>query len=313
MQLPSSLTDAIETIVQKMSPAVLRKARESLSQTYRQHGTSFSIFKDEAQSLSYLATRLPATYAAVSQVLERLPILSTCKHWLDLGSGPGTASLAAIHSLSNMEKLTLIEQSSDAIVLGKQLTIGYSIFQNADWICQSLPGPIPDADVAIASYALGEMQSPLTVIEDWWKSKTPLFIVIEPGTPAGFALIKKIRGHLISLGACLVAPCPHSLVCPMKEVDWCHFSVRLERSRLHRYLKEGSLGYEDEKYSYIVASRTPFSGLKEARILRHPQKNSGHVRLTLCDIDGNWKEKVVTKKDKEFYKKARGADWGDLF
>ena len=129
----------------------------------------------------------------------------------------------------------------------------------------------------------------------------------------GFALIQKAREHLISLGASLIAPCPHSLACPIKKTDWCHFSVRIERNRLHRYLKDGSLGYEDEKYSYLVVSRVAVSFPKEARILRHPQKNSGHVRLTLCDTDGNEKEKVITKSNKECYKRARHVDWGDGF
>lgn len=313
MQLPLDLINAIEAIVQKSSPAVLRKARESLSQTYRQQGTSRSIFKDEAQSLSYLAARFPATYGAVTQVLERISVPFICKHWLDLGSGPGTASLAALYAGLNIEKITLIEQSPEAIALGKQLAANSSIFKNAEWICRSLPCSLPSADVAIASYALGELSHPSLLILDWWKSETPLLILIEPGTPTGFNLIKKVRDQLISLGAFILAPCPHGLACPMKGNDWCHFSARVDRSRLHRYLKEGSLGYEDEKYSYLVVSRTDFSQNKQARVLRHPQKNSGHVRLTLCDIDGQWKEKVITKSNKEVYKKARHSEWGDVF
>lgn len=311
MQLPSNLIDAIEKIVQKMPPSVLRKARETLSKTYREKGGSQSIFKDEAQSLSYLATRFPATYSTVVQVLSRIKIPFSCTHLLDLGSGPATASLAAIHTLPNIEKITLIEQSREAIALGKQLSSSYDVFQNANWICQPLPLSLPSADLAILSYSLGELPSPSSLIEEWWKSDIPMLVIIEPGTPTGFALIKKIRQQLISLGAFLIAPCPHSFVCPMKENDWCHFSSRIERTRLHRSLKEGSLGYEDEKYSYLVVSKKNHSAIKEARILRHPQKNSGHVRLTLCDVDGHWKEKVITKSTKELYKQARHADWGD--
>jgi ribosomal protein RSM22 (predicted rRNA methylase) len=312
MQLPTHLAEKIENLLQKAPASILRKAQEALSRTYRQQGSSRSIFQDEAQSLAYLAARLPATYAAVSQVLQKLELPIPCHHWLDLGSGPGTASLAAIHALP-LQKITLIERSKEAIALGKQLGDNHSVFREAEWLCRSLPCPLPRADVAIASYVLGELEAPLELVEAWWKSEIPIFIVVEPGTPRGFQLIKKIRTQCLLKGSYLLAPCPHSFDCPMKEGDWCHFSARIERSRLHRYLKEGTLGYEDEKYSYLVLSRVDFLSQKQARILRHPQKNSGHVRLALCDVDGQRKEKVVTRSNKEFYRKIRDAEWGDPF
>lgn len=313
MQLPSDLSAAIDLIIQQSPPKALLKARQALSDTYRKHETSRSIFQDEAQRLVYLAVRFPAIYAAATQIFQRVPLLSSCLHWLDLGSGPATVSLAAIYAFPHIERITLIERSPEAIALGKQLSANLSPRQNREWICQSLPSSLPKADVAIASYVLGELGSWQKVIEDWWKSETPFFIVIEPGTPTGFHLIRKIRDQVLSLGAHLLAPCPHSFSCPMRGEDWCHFSVRLERSRLHRYLKEGSLGYEDEKYSYLVVSRLQPSLEPKARILRHPQKNSGYVKLTLCDTDGAWKEKIVAKGNKEFYRKARHSEWGDDF
>jgi ribosomal protein RSM22 (predicted rRNA methylase) len=313
MQLPSYLSDTIDQMVQKMSPKSLKKARESLSETYRAQRTSNSIFQDEAQSLVYLAARFPATYAAAAQVFQRIPLSFSCHHILDLGAGPGTASLAALDFFPSIEKVTLLEKNSNAIALGKQLMAQFSSSKQIEWIPASLPHALPSADLAIFSYALGELETPLKAIEDWQKSDIPFLIVIEPGTPTGFHLIKKVREQLLNGGFHLLAPCPHHLPCPMRPGDWCHFSIRIERSRLHRYLKEASLGYEDEKYSYLVVSRFDPLASPQARILRHVQKNSGHVRLTLCDVDGNWKEKVVTKSNKEFYRKARHSEWGDTF
>ena len=37
--------------------------------------------------------------------------------------------------------------------------------------------------------------------------------------------------------------------------DWCHFSQRLARSRDHMLLKDASVPFEDERYSYVVATR----------------------------------------------------------
>ena len=91
--------------------------------------------------------------------------------------------------------------------------------------------------------------------------------------------------------------------------DWCHFAARLARSSTHRQAKGGTLGYEDEKFSYVIMSKNE-NGFSGARILRHPIKNKGHVSLKLCTQEGLC-ERTISKKDKELYKKARKLEWGD--
>lgn len=110
----------------------------------------------------------------------------------------------------------------------------------------------------------------------------------------------------------IIAPCPHLSECPaFKNQDWCHFSVRVQRTSLHRMLKDGEKGHEDEKYSYlIVAKNSPQT--YNARIVRHPEIHSGHLKLTLCTKNG-FEGKIYSKKDKEKYKKAKKAAWGDRF
>jgi ribosomal protein RSM22 (predicted rRNA methylase) len=79
-------------------------------------------------------------------------------------------------------------------------------------------------------------------------------VVIEPGTPRGAGAIRTIREELLAAGAHMLAPCPAAMPCPLAAPDWCHFAARVERSSLHRRIKEGALGYEDEKYSYVCAT-----------------------------------------------------------
>jgi ribosomal protein RSM22 (predicted rRNA methylase) len=304
MQLPEDLQLAIERILSETSQTSLKKARESLSQDYREG--RISPFSDESKRLAYLGARMPATYAAIYKVLQNL---SLSGHLLDLGAGPGTASWAASELFPFLEKITLIEKSSEAIQLGRTLAQGRPLLEKAAWLCRSLSESIPTADAAILSYVLGELNDPLSVVKACWNA-APLLILIEPGTPKAFELMRKIRQNLISLNAHLIAPCPHSLSCPIQGKDWCHFSARIERTRLHRLLKEGSLGYEDEKFCYLVVSKNPGIPYPN-RIIRHPLKQSGHVRLTLCTERGTIEEKTISRKDKEFYRKARDADWGD--
>jgi ribosomal protein RSM22 (predicted rRNA methylase) len=91
--------------------------------------------------------------------------------------------------------------------------------------------------------------------------------------------------------------------------DWCHFSQRVQRTAEHRQLKGGSLGYEDEKFSYLVASRLALTPAK-SRIVRHPRKHTGFLHLNLCTPDG-LETRTVTKSQKPAYKVARQAEWGD--
>lgn len=96
--------------------------------------------------------------------------------------------------------------------------------------------------------------------------------------------------------------------------DWCHFAARVNRSALHRRLKEGQLGYEDEKYSYVAAAATghlarPASG----RIVRHPVFRKGIVSLQVCSRDDGLGPRLVSKRQGPAYRQARDAEWGDAW
>src|SRR5690606_24804933 len=107
----------------------------------------------------------------------------------------------------------------------------------------------------------------------------------------------------------LLAPCPHQASCPLALPDWCHFSRRVARSRLHRLVKNADVPWEDEKFIYLAASRQP-RGNADARVLAPPKLSSGRIDLKLCLPDGTAIEKLVSKRDGEVFRKARRLDWG---
>ena len=145
-------------------------------------------------------------------------------------------------------------------------------------------------------------------VEKLWKATNKLLVIIEPGTPAGFANILEIRKNILDVGGYIVAPCCCLGECPISKDDWCAFYARIARSSAHRQAKKGELGYEDEKFSYIAFSKIPVEN-KGERILRHPQINSGYVKVKVCGADGI-QEKTYSKKDKDIYKKVRKMDAG---
>ena len=108
----------------------------------------------------------------------------------------------------------------------------------------------------------------------------------------------------------MLAPCPHSGPCPLVGADWCHFPARLERSSLHRRLKDGALGHEDEKFSFVLATRDP-APTAHGRVLRHPVTRKGLVQLTVCRPDGTSGTEIVSKRSGSTYRHARGVGWGE--
>lgn len=319
MQLPLPLQTAIEHIVESMGMRQLIEAREELTNRYRQPIAGSQFMTTEAQRQSYVISRLPATYAALQsafaaiQERAQLPIKSI----LDLGAGPGTAMWAACENFPEIETITLIEKDRSLSDLGQRLAefSEQTVMHSANWQEGDLEKltHLPPHDLVVLSYSIGEL-SPERIqplIDLCWKSTQQLLLIVEPGTPVGFERIRLIRSQLIDTGAHLIAPCPHHLACPMTGGDWCHFAARVERSSLHRKLKGGSLGYEDEKFSYVAATKTPFP-FPSSRILREPLRHSGHVVLKLCTPEGV-QNPTISKKMGELYKQARKADWGDAF
>jgi ribosomal protein RSM22 (predicted rRNA methylase) len=86
--------------------------------------------------------------------------------------------------------------------------------------------------------------------------------------------------------------------------------VRLPRSRAHLQAKGGSLGYEDEKFSYVVLARTP-ARQRPARVLAPPLVTKAGMRIKLCRPDGSAGIATFPRRDKAAYARVRRVGWGD--
>jgi len=147
------------------------------------------------------------------------------------------------------------------------------------------------------------------LLERAWQAARVALVIIEPGSPAGFAVVRNLRDHLLGLGARMVAPCPGEGLCPMPSGDCCHFGQRVERTSLHRRMKEGALGYEDEKFSYVALAKKEIRRA-EARIIRRPEHSPGLVQLVLCAGDQVRADRI-TRRNPVLFRAARKAEWGD--
>jgi len=202
--------------------------------------------------------------------------------------------------------VTLVEAEPEMVAAGRELAL-----PRARWIHGDLAAATGPAELVLASYVLGELDDARVegIAAQLWEQATDTVAFVEPGTPAGYRRILRARAAVIAADGSTVAPCPHDLPCPLPADDWCHFAIRLPRSKLHRRAKGAELGYEDEKFSYAVLSRTPVPKAA-ARIIRQPQIRSGHVHLVTSEPDGIH-QRTVSRKQGDRFREARGAAWGD--
>ena len=322
--LPESLRLAIETVVRDLPSRHVAAAASQLSTGYRAGAASAEAVSSQATRLAYLAVRAPATYAACHRVFRELiarqPSLRA-NSLLDLGAGPGTALWAASDVFPDLVEASCVEADGAFTALGQRVLIEAAATESdaasvqTAWTVGALPGALrmQRGDVVVASYALGELapDARRALVERAWAATGAALCVIEAGSQAGFAVVREARALLIELGAYIVAPCPHERACPLAPGDWCHFAERLPRSSTHRRLKGGDRGFEDEKYSYVIATREA-AGRAPSRVLHAPKRRGGHVHLTLC-AEAGVVQATPSRRDKVTYRRARKLRWGDAW
>jgi ribosomal protein RSM22 (predicted rRNA methylase) len=325
MELPREVRSVLEHELAVWTPKRLTAAASQLSERLRagtaSHTGRYSgaYLSSPADIAAYAAFRLPATFAATYssfvQLHHAVPMWYP-RTLLDVGAGPGPAMWAAVLVWPGLQKFTLCEREGAMIELGKKIAAQSELaaVTQATWckVDVTHSWDSPRSDVVVAGYVLEWIPEDIrtSVLSALWERTAGTLVLIEPGTPAGFSRIRQARDQLLALGAHSVAPCPHDLVCPMADQDWCHFSQRVARSRLHRQVKEGKLPYEDEKFSYVAMSRLQRMA-DGSRIIRHPRIGKGHIRFELCTRTGLAKA-TVTHKDRSLFRTARDLVWGSV-
>ena len=318
MQLPPQLVHAIALETAQHNLRSLTQAATELSEHYRSQRSASGMFM--ATAAHRLARR--RTHAGnvrgcrtVFTELRRLMPDRRIMSLLDLGTGPGTAGWAALEVFDEVQEITLVEQDAGWIRTGKSLACtGENVrLAQADWVHANVRAvtSFQAHDLVVSSYVLGEMapQVAREIVQAAWAAARTAIVIIEPGTMRGFELMRLLRGDLIALGGHVIAPCPHQDDCPMRLNDWCHFAQRFARASLHRRIKGGTLGYEDEKFSYIVVAKHLGQPVN-TRVVRHPLRHAGHTRLRLCTGDG-LQTITVMRSDNEHWQRARKIEWGE--
>jgi ribosomal protein RSM22 (predicted rRNA methylase) len=319
VELPAALRAAVARELEGVSRKGLAERAARTSAAYRAGRGSAGVIREAEDALAYALTRLPATYAACATVFEEAAVRAPGfrpVRMLDAGCGTAAASWAALEAWPELAVLAWLDASPN-------------FMQTAARLAAEGPGPLPRAerhrvdltaggadwpraDLVACSYALAEIpaERQAHVVGDLWGVCDGLLALVEPGTPAGFARLRAAREALVAAGAEILAPCPHTAACPIVEPDWCHFSVRLPRSRDHRLAKGAEVPFEDEPFAYVLAARPGLGAPAAARVLAPPRTSKPGIELKLCTPEG-LEQRFVAKRDKASHAVARRLGWGD--
>ncbi|MFI9624439.1 small ribosomal subunit Rsm22 family protein [Streptomyces sp. NPDC052042] len=316
-----ALRTALAALLDGLPPRQAAQAVDRLIANYRgTTPTHAPVLRDRSDVAAYAAYRMPATFEAVRSALDAFR--SAAPDWApathtDVGGGTGAASWAVAGAWEDV-RTTVLDWAEPALALGRELAgaSGIPALRAAEWRRERIGAglELAPADLVTVSYVLNELTAEVRAgLVDAVAAAATAVVLVEPGTPDGYARIIEARDRLVAAGLTVAAPCPHSGACPIEPgTDWCHFSARVSRSSLHRQVKGGSLPYEDEKFSYVVATRfetTP----AESRVVRRPQIRKGQVLLDLCTRDEALRRATVTKRHGELYRTARDVGWGDAW
>ncbi|MET9088991.1 small ribosomal subunit Rsm22 family protein [Streptomyces sp. NPDC004237] len=315
------LRAALSAVLDGLPPKQAASAVERLIASYRgATPTDAPILRDRADVVAYAAYRMPATFEAVRSALDAfadaVPDGWAPGSHVDVGGGTGAATWAVTDTWAGERPVTVLDWAEPALALGRELAAANPALRDAKWQRSRIGAAltIESTDLVTVSYVLNELdEASRTALVDAAAAAARAVVIVEAGTPAGYARIIEARDRLIAAGFHIAAPCPHSAACPIVPgTDWCHFSARVSRSSLHRQVKGGSLAYEDEKFSYVAATRFP-PVPAPARVVRRPQIRKGQVLLDLCEPDEQLRRTTVTKRHGDLYKAARDAAWGDAW
>ncbi|WP_065751477.1 small ribosomal subunit Rsm22 family protein [Bradyrhizobium paxllaeri] len=315
--LPAELKAALDGKLRGFSRSDAAGRAAAISKTYRDGGGSGTI-RSETDALAYALARMPATYAAVTASLNALVEIRpdfAPNSLLDIGAGPGTATWAAAEAFPSLQRFTLLDSNDALRTLALDLVADGFRLRDASYQRGEARAALANADTAdlvVASYMIGEIgdAEQRALAELMWAKTRDTLLVIEPGTPAGYARIIALRAQLIALGAHAAAPCPHDGPCPLQPPDWCHFTQRLQRSRAHKQVKGAELPFEDEKFSYVALTRAPVAR-RPSRVLAQPVVSKVEVTAKLCTPAGLSLTKVP-RRAKADYASARRWRWGDV-
>jgi ribosomal protein RSM22 (predicted rRNA methylase) len=343
LTLPDDLRAAIERMLAGVPAERWVRDAQALSERYRRPraASQGALAHGERDALAYAALIMPATYAqlygALAAVAARVPGWAPTT-MLDLGSGPGTALWAALERWPSLRDLEAWEREPAFLALGRELARGSRApvvraarwervdlrawsqeAQSAERRAQTDAAEVEDDpsdrmlkrfDVVVLGHVLNELEpaEQARVLAAAWGRTAGLLLIVEPGTPEAFAVVRAARDALLAAGAATIAPCVHDRPCPL-ENDWCHFPQRLWRPDFQRRARGAPSQWEQSKYTYAALARFPPEAPIWGRVIREPSHNKAYAEVTISTRAGVGRFRAP-KRQREAFRLVKDLAWG---
>ncbi|MFO7166594.1 MAG: small ribosomal subunit Rsm22 family protein [Chloroflexota bacterium] len=328
LRLPEDLRAGVERALAQAPAARWTRAAQQLSERYRQPraGGEQPLAHSHADVLGYLAISLPATYAqlrgAMAAAAARIPSWAP-ETLLDLGSGPGTALWAAVDQWPSLRRCEAWEREPAFIAVGRSLAAGSEsgAVRGSEWrrvnLTAQLAGsrfksaPRTRYDLVVLGHVLNELDPDVrpAVVAAAWELTAGLLLIVEPGTPAAFEVVRAARNLLLEAGAHTIAPCAHDAPCPL-ENDWCHFPQRIWRPEFQRRARGALSPWEESKYSYAAMARFAAARPIWGRVIREPMSNKAYAEAFISAREGIVRHRAL-KRHRDAYRRVQDLAWGE--
>lgn len=328
--LPEEIENHIQHLLNKSTNAWVKKA-VSLSLRYRIDRSSHKYIENSDDVLGYLAVRAPSTYSQIYGALESIKKLNPNwqpKNILDIGSGPGTAIWAAAEIFSSLKNGTAVEMDNNFIKAGQSILTSIPEI-NIVWeltdLSKSLPKTEEIFDLVILANILNEMDEKTKnkVLSFAQNHSKGILLILEPGTPYGYEVVKQSAETLKTDKDYLVTPYIDNIFIDSEEVTFTQKIKRPDFQKRVRHLQRKNeqlekprllppSDWEESKYYYLAYSKFPNEITPTARLIDAPKPLKPFVELKILTGRGIRTERVF-KKDRELYKKAKKLNRGDTF
>lgn len=310
MILPQNVQKKINEMLKYQNLSNYKCKQKSLTNRYKNYsGTGTSLIESMQDGLLYAFSRMPATFSVMLMLLRQLSdqgLLEKFDKVIDVGSGTG-AGYFALKEFDKNIKVSLFERDKNMIKI-------FNCFETGEVVevfDLTKDETVKKADLVMTSYVLSELSDDQRI----WAAKklfdmtNKYLLIVDTGTPKVWQQMMKIKDELEEYGANLIAPCKNKK-CSLVN-DYCQFYARVERSSVHKIVKDATLSYEDEKYFYLFFSKESFDDNNLSRVVRRPSIKPNIISLTLCSKDGVV-QKDYTKRNKQEYKSAKKIKINDL-
>lgn len=305
---------------------LLTSEREDLPPAY---------LKDEGLRKAYQAYFLPSNLSKIHKPLQELSLhprglFAKAKlRFLDIGAGPGTASLGALTFFSQQERknsqleFTAVDQVAGNLRIAETL---FSSFGSTHGLEASLKTALSDIeglgnlvhghfDVIILSNVMNELFARdegrtgkrvdiLNTILKRSLADDGSCIIIEPALRETSREMLEVRDGMLELGMHVYAPCLFNGKCPAlaNPKDWCHEDIPWDPpSPVKELDKLTGLRKDSLKFSYLVLRKDGLSlkdGPREnsVRVVSEPLVSKGKRDFYVCGAGGR---RLITRLDKD--------------